>query len=134
MKEFRLQFLCADEKEYDGPCVSVNFPLEDGYMGILADHANMIAIMETGVLFINTGEKSIEYAVTEGLVEVKDGEVLIMAFSAEKPDEIDENRAKEAAMRARMRLKRKMSNLEFRQNQAALSRAMARLKVIKGRH
>ena len=57
-----------------------------------------------------------------------------MAFSAEKPDEIDENRAKEAAMRARMRLKRKMSNLEFRQNQAALSRAMARLKVIKGRH
>ena len=134
MKEFRLQFLCADEKEYDGPCVSINIPLEDGYMGILVDHSNMIAVMETGVMFINTGEETIEYAVTEGLVEVRNGEVLILAFSAEKPDEIDENRAMEAAMRARMRMKRKMSNLEFRQNQAALSRAMARLKVIKGRH
>ena len=129
MKEFRLQFLCADEKEYDGPCVSLNVPLPDGQAGILADHANMIAIMDTGELTIDTGSETIRYAVTEGLIEVKTGEVMILAFSAEKPDEIDENRAREAAERARVRLKKQMSTLEYRLSQAALSRALNRLRV-----
>jgi len=129
MKEFHLEFLCADEKEYDGPCVSVQIPLPDGSAGILADHANMVAAMQTGELIIDTGSEVIEYAVTDGLAEVKDGNVMILAFSAEKPSEIDENRAREAVERAQARMQRKMSGLEYRQNRAALARALNRLKV-----
>lgn len=129
MKPFPLQFFCADEKEYDGDCVEVVVPLWDGLAGILADHSNMIAALQPGELKIDTGTEVIEYAVTEGLVEVKDGNVLILAFSAEKPDEIDEKRAQAAIERAETRLKHKMSQLEYRQTQAALARAMNRLKV-----
>lgn len=129
MKKFKLNFLCADESEYEDLCVSVNVPLLDGSAGIFADHANMVAAMTGGELRIDTGEEVIKYAVTQGLVQVKNGEVLILAFSAEKPEEIDEKRAQEAADRAQMRLKKKHSELEYRQAQADLARALTRLKV-----
>ena len=131
MKTFRLKFLCADESEYDGDCVSVNVPLNDGYAGIFADHANMVAAMPGGAMRIDTGKEVLVYAVTQGLVHVKNGEVTILAYSAEKPEEIDENRAREAAVRARAKLKKKRSELEYRQAQADLSRALNRLKVKK---
>ena len=129
MKSFKLRFLCAEQIEYEGDCVSVVFPVEDGYVGILADHSNMITVMHDGELRINTGSEMLDYAVTDGLVQVKNGEMMILAFSAEKPDEIDEKRAEEAAIRARIRIKRKRSELEYRQAQADLSRALNRLKV-----
>jgi len=129
MNRFRLRFLCADETEYEDECVSVYVPLVDGYAGIFAGHANMRAILKGGELRIDTGYQVIKYAVTEGLISVKNGEVLILAYSAEKPEEIDEQRALRAAERARRRLKRKHSELEYRQAQACLSRALNRLKV-----
>ena len=129
MKKFRLRFLCADETEYDDECVSVYVPLTDGYAGIFADHANMRAILSGGELRIDTGDRIIEYAVTEGMIRVTGDEVLILAFNAERPEEIDEKRAEEAAQRARFRLKQKRSELEYRMDQAALSRALNRLKV-----
>ena len=109
----------------------MNVPLTDGYMGIFANHADMVASMPGGEMRINTGEKIVDYAVTQGLVHIKNGEVTILAFSAERPEEIDENRAREAAVRARARLQKKRSELEYRQAQADLSRALNRLKVKK---
>jgi len=129
MKTFKLQFFCADEKEYEGECEEVMVPLSDGSAGILAGHSNMIAALMPGTLTIRNGSEITEYAVTEGLLEVKQGSVVILAFSAEKPDEIDEKRAQEARERAETRMKRKLSQLEYRQTQAALARAMNRLKV-----
>ncbi|MBQ9031736.1 MAG: ATP synthase F1 subunit epsilon [Parasporobacterium sp.] len=132
MKTFTLRFLCADEKEYEGPCVSLKVPLSDGSAGILADHANMVAALVNGELTFDTGERQEIYAVSDGLLEIKNGEVTILAYSAERPNEIDENRAREAAERARARLRRRMSGLEYRQSQVALSRALNRLRVKKG--
>ena len=129
MKSFKLRFLCAEQFEYEGECVSVTFPVEDGTVGILADHSNMITVMHDGPLRINTGTEVMDYAVTDGLVMVKNGEMMILAYSAEKPDEIDEKRAEEAAVRARIKIKRRSSALEYRQAQADLSRALNRLKV-----
>ena len=129
MKKFRLRFLCADQIEYDDECVSVYVPLTDGYAGIFADHANMRAILNGGELRIDTGDRIIEYAVTEGMIRISDKEVLILAYSAEKPEEIDEKRAEQAVERARARLNRKLSNLEYRQTQASLSRALNRLMI-----
>ena len=130
MNKFRLRFLCADETEYDGECVSVYVPLTDGHAGIFAGHANMRAILDGGDMRIDTGDRVIEYAVTPGLISVTGGEVVILAYSAERPEEIDENRARAAEERARARLKKKQSDLEYHQTQAALSRALNRLKVI----
>ena len=129
MTPFKLRFLCAEEIEYEGECVYVSIPVDDGTAGIMAHHSNMITVMSGGELKIDTGKEVLNYAVTEGLVMVKNGEMTILAFSAEKPDEIDEKRAEEAAVRARIKLKRQHSELEYRLAQADLSRALNRLKV-----
>ena len=36
MKKFKLHFLCAEQNEYNGDCVSVVAPLEDGYVGAVS--------------------------------------------------------------------------------------------------
>ena len=129
MKEFELHFLCADETEYEGPCVSLILPGYDGTFGILADHSNIVGVMPEGDLKINTGSEILEYAVAEGLVQIRNGKVTILTYSAEKPDEIDEKRAEEAAQRAKIKMEKRRSELEYRQAQADLARALNRLKI-----
>ena len=49
--------------------------------------------------------------------------------SAEKPEDIDRVRAKEAKIRAEERLRQKESLKEYKQSEASLARALTRLKV-----
>ena len=54
---------------------------------------------------------------------------VILADSCELPEEIDIKRAEEARERAQEKLRQKQSIQEYYQTQAALNRAMNRLKV-----
>ena len=68
------------------------------------------------------------YAVTgTGIATVRDNSVNILVDFAEKPEEIDEKRAKEARERAKEQLRQKRSITEYERSQASLARAMARL-------
>ena len=72
-------------------------------------------------------------AVSAGLVKVENGEVLILVDSAERPEEIDLNRARREADAAKEAMLQKRSIQEYRMAQFTLARAAARMKV-KGRH
>ena len=54
--------------------------------------------------------------------------VTLLVETAEKPEEIDVRRAEEAKQRAEERLRQKQSMVEYRTTQAALARALSRLK------
>ena len=58
-------------------------------------------------------------------------EVIVITDFAQKPEEIDIERAERAKVRAEERLREKESQIEFARSQAELARAMARLKVAK---
>ena len=68
-------------------------------------------------------------AVSGGLIKVENNEVLVLADSAERPDEIDANRAKRAEAKAREALLQKQSIQEHKFTQATLARAINRLRV-----
>ncbi len=55
--------------------------------------------------------------------------VTLLADTVERPEEIDIKRAKEAKERAEERMRQKQSIREYYQTQAALNRALSRLKV-----
>ena len=74
-----------------------------------------------------------EAAVGDGFVEIMPEFVVLLADTVEWPDEIDIRRAKEAKERAQERLRQKESQSKYYHSKAALSRAMARLKVT-GKH
>ena len=61
-----------------------------------------------------------------------DGELATLTLivdTAERPEDIDENRAEEAIRQAGEELKHRQSRIEYEQSQATMARAMARLKV-----
>ena len=64
---------------------------------------------------------------SDGLLKVNNNEVVVLVYSAEKPEEIDEFRAQAAKERAIEQMQQKQSIMEYHVSRASLARAMARL-------
>ena len=63
-----------------------------------------------------------------GVAQTANNRVIILVDSAERPEDIDEIRAKEAKERAEEQLRQKQSVYEYRMSKASLARAVSRLK------
>ena len=130
MDNFPVHILAADEPFYEGPCESLSVPTLTGMYGVLAHHTNVILAIVPGTLrYRCEGEEEKLAAVSAGMMKVENGEVLVLVDSAERPEEIDANRAKEAADRAKEELLQKKSIQEYRMAQSNLARAVSRLRV-----
>ena len=68
-------------------------------------------------------------AVSEGLFTMEGGRALVLVDSAERPDEIDINRATRDAEQAREEHLHQKSRQEYLMAQANLARALTRLKI-----
>jgi F-type H+-transporting ATPase subunit epsilon len=78
----------------------VQLPGKNGYLGILPGHAALVGILGIGVLsYVRNGETRY-MAVHQGFVEVADDHVRVLADTAERAEEIDISRAKNALQRA----------------------------------
>lgn len=130
MDNFPVHILAADEPFYEGPCASLSVPTITGMYGVLAHHTNVILAIVPGTLrYRCEGEEEKLAAVSAGMMKVENGEVLVLVDSAERPEEIDANRAKEAADRAKEEFLQKKSIQEYRMAQSNLARAVSRLRV-----
>ena len=120
---FYFEIIASDKKFYSGACEHVIFPAVDGLYGVLANHEDTVTAVVAGELrFKVDGEWKVCVDVTRDFV-------VIVVDTVERPEDIDIIRAREAKTRAEERLKQKQSRLQYYHTQAALSRAMARLKV-----
>ena len=130
MDIFQVHILAADRTFYEGPCVSLTIPTSDGELGILAHHSAMIAAVQPGTLRYQPPEQEARTAaISLGMVKVEKNEVLVLADSVERPEEIDEARARREADQAREALLQKRSRQEHQVAQATLARALNRLRV-----
>lgn len=129
MTTFNLEIVATDKIFYQGPCESLVFPGLDGEHGILARHESMVAAVRAGELRYTVNGEMKAAAVGDGFVEVLPDRVVVISDFAERPEEIDIKRAERAKERAEERIRLKKSEREYVHSQAALSRAMARLKV-----
>ena len=69
-------------------------------------------------------------ALTGGFAEVRNDKVIVLAENAERPEEIDRDRAQKSRERAEHRLSgREGADVDFARAQAALARALIRLQV-----
>ena len=133
MDTFQVHILAADKNFYEGPCLSLTISTSDGEQGIWAHHSDMIAAVVPGRLRCRVpGQPELVAAVSPGMVKVEDNEVLVLVDSAERPEEIDEARARREADEAREALLQKKSRQEYQLAQNTLARALNRLRV-KGR-
>ncbi len=130
-KKFQLEIIASDHPFYKGECEMLVFPGIDGKHGIMANHEAMVTCLKAGEIKFQVDGEWHYAAVSEGFVEITPKYVIILADTIEKPEDIDEHRAEEAKQRAEEKLRQQLGNKEYYQTQAALNRAMNRLRVKK---
>jgi F-type H+-transporting ATPase subunit epsilon len=127
-KSFHLEVVTPDRMLISEEAVSIIAPGVEGYLGVLANHAPLVTELGVGILRIRYPDDTEEnVAVSGGFMEVANNRVLVLADAAERPQDIDIQRAKEALLRARQRLQDPTADHEHAQ--AALERALNRLKA-----
>ena len=132
-KTFELDIVASDHPFYNGPCEMLVFRSQDGEHGILPEHETMVCALEPCELRYQVDGEWRYAAVGAGFVEVMGDKVILLADTAERPEDIDAKRAEEAKQRAEERLKQSQSMIEYARSRAALNRAMSRLKVTERR-
>ena len=130
MNTFSLKVIATDKVFYDGKCTALIIPALDGEREILAHHENMVIATTEGEVRCRTDENSDwkKAVVGVGFVHIANNRVTMLVDTAERPEDIDAVRAKQAYERAVEQLRQKQSIQEYHMSRASLARAMARLK------
>jgi F-type H+-transporting ATPase subunit epsilon len=116
------------EKDVD----SVVAPGSEGEFGVLPGHVSFLSGIVPGELRYAAGSEKETLALSSGFAEVFKNKVSILVDAAERASEIDADRARKAMERAKERLARDRSDkdIDFARAEAALRRAVARLKIV----
>jgi F-type H+-transporting ATPase subunit epsilon len=111
----------------------VQVPGRDGYLGILPGHAALLGELGIGELSYKAGGHEHYMAVLGGFVEVREDHVRVLADAAEKPEEIDVERAREDLRRAQTAVTNPALGLDPAQAVGRVLRAQARINVAERR-
>lgn len=129
MALFNLKVVTPEKVFFDGETEQIILSTVCGEIGILARHESYVSILPPGPMKIKIGNEFKIAAISQGVVKVSKEKTTIIATSVEWHDEIDIERAKEAERKAREILTRNLSDLEFRQAEFKLKRAINRISV-----
>lgn len=131
MAQFWLKIIASNHVFYSGKCEKLIVPGQDGETGILAHHEPMILAIREGTLKyqVSGSESWQEAAVGCGVLQVVHNRATMLVDFAERPDDIDEKRAREALERAEEQLRQKQSQIEYQMSKASMARALTRLKL-----
>jgi len=132
-KTFKIEVITPERTVLTQEVVSLIVPAMEGQLGIMADHAPLIAELIIGEIWFRcpNGEV-IRLATSGGFLEVRENTTRILVDTAERAEEIDVVRAEEARKRAEARLRSREEGVDLARAEAALKRAIVRLKVAKG--
>ncbi|MGQ9688075.1 MAG: F0F1 ATP synthase subunit epsilon [Desulfobaccales bacterium] len=125
-----LEVVTPDRKLLSTEAEVVVCPGVEGQFGVLYGHVPFLSALDIGEMYYRDGGKTEYLAVSGGFAEVTGKKVTIVAEAAEFGREIDVERARRAMERAQQRLAAaKTENIDFARAEAALRRALARMKV-----
>ncbi len=119
----------AFQEEVEG----VVLPGTEGDFGVLAGHEVFMTSLQSGEVQVDKGSEILRAAVSKGIAEVHEDHVTVMVGSCEFAHEIDMERAKVAAERAKKQLDEMRGTEEgeeaYQELQESYSKAIARVAV-----
>ena len=129
-KYFHVEIVTPKRIVFKGEVTSFTAPGFEGGFQVLHNHAPLLASVKIGKVKISVaGGNEFHYAISGGFVEVRENNVILLAETAERTDEIDVERVKSARDRALKRIAEKYPNTDLERAKLALLRALNRLKV-----
>jgi len=128
---FQLEIVTPSRLLVKDAAEEAQIPGVGGYLGILPGHAPLITELAVGVITYKASGATHTLSVAWGFMEVLPDKVTILAETAERPQEIDVERAQKAKDRAEQRLKSNDPQVDYTRAEDALQRAETRLNVAK---
>ncbi len=126
---FKARIYEADSPFFEGELTSVVVPAIDGEYGVLANHRNVVIAIVPGNMHYTLPDGTVEYViVSEGMMRVENNDVLILINHAERPDEVEANRAREKEEELIEAKLQKKSVEEYLEAELMMQRAMAGLR------
>lgn len=131
-----LKIITPEREVYSDEIEQVTLPTADGEITVLPHHIPLVSVLKAGEILIKKDGAIIPLAVSGGMLRVSVDGVTILADTAERVEEIIEERAQEAHARAEKLLaEKKFDTAEYATIAAKMEKELARLKVArKWRH
>ncbi len=133
MAQLHLKIVTPEKLIFDEEVSQVNVSTEQGEIGILPNHANLMAKLEPGELVIKKNGKADSMAIGDGFLQITDNVLTVMTDLATYATDIDEKAVEDAKKRAETALTQTLSDEEYAETFAALEKSLAQLRI-KRRH
>ena len=131
-KTLHVDIVSAEQSIFSGAAEMVVAPGEGGELGIMPEHAPLLARIKPGtVRIVNAGSEEEVIYVSGGLMEVQPDRVTVLADTSVRAHDLDEAKAMEAERAARDALTNRTGALEVAKAQAELAEAAAQLAAIR---
>jgi F-type H+-transporting ATPase subunit epsilon len=135
MAKLRLEIVTAEREVFADEVDMVVAPGGEGELGILPRHAPLLTTLQPGVLRLKKDGAETLMAVSGGFMQVYRDRVLVLADTAERAEEIEEDRAEEARQRALTALQQGQRDgaLQAEAARISLRKSLVRLQVVRRR-
>ncbi len=107
----------------------VQIPGSEGYLGVLPGHTPLLTTLQVGELWFLQGGEKFYVSVAFGFAEVLPDRVTILAQIAERAEDVDVNRARDAQRRAEERLSKSAVDIDFERAGISMMKSLIRLQV-----
>lgn len=131
-KKITFKIITPEKIMFEEKIDFVTMDTRSGVITILPEHIPLVSILKPGEMLVHKDGEVIPLVAMGGFVEVrKNSEVIVLADSAQRAEEIDIKKAEEAKERAEKLAKEKatMNDVEYARVAASLERELARLRV-----
>ncbi len=83
MELFKLEIITPNGIIFDGEVSQVNLPGSEGEFGVLAGHATLVSLLDTGVIVYNRADgREVAVAINSGYVKVDEGKTTCIVDGA----------------------------------------------------
>ena len=103
-EQLTLEVITPDQTLLQTTVNWVTLPGTEGELGILPQHVPVVTTLDSGILQFEAEGRTSRLAVHYGYAQVQGSTVTVLSEMAERADEIDLSRAKDAEQRARQAL------------------------------
>lgn len=129
MATFNLTVVSAEENIFSGVVESIQVTGSEGELGILAGHTPLLTSIKPGIVKVmKEGKEEVIY-VSGGFLEVQPGNVIVLADTAIRGEELDKERILAAKRRAEENIRSAHKDGNYELMASKLSRELAKLRA-----
>lgn len=133
MKTIKFEIVTPERTVLKQEILQISVPTTSGEITILPDHIPLVSVLKPGVIELKLADNSLEIiSVSGGFIEVMKDKVVILADTAERAEELDENKIEAARLRAEEAKKNAkfIDDVEFAKISSKIEKELARLHAV----